>query len=128
MQDVTATASDALASVVRLAAVSEELHQAAGECARLLAPAERPDDVSPAELIPLQRRLQLIGQISDALRELASHGQRFRRAEARALYAEGLTMAELAAVFGVSRQRVSMLLREQPTAAPAAVTRAGTAR
>ncbi|MDR0345980.1 MAG: hypothetical protein LBI49_23285 [Nocardiopsaceae bacterium] len=127
MQDVTASASDAQASVVRLAEVSEELLQATSECARLLAPAESPDDLSPAALIPLQRRLQMIGQISDALRELTLHGQRFRRAEARALYAEGLTMAELATVFGVSRQRVSMLLREQPAAAPAAATPAGPA-
>ena len=32
--------------------------------------------------------------------------------EARAMYAEGLTMAQLAAVLGVSRQRVSTLLRD----------------
>ena len=32
-------------------------------------------------------------------------------AEARALHDEGLTMAEIAALFGVSRQRVSALLR-----------------
>ena len=124
MQDVTATASDALASVVRLATVSEELHQAASECARLLAPAQWADDLSPAQLIPLRRRLQLIEQISGSLRELARNGQRFRREEARALYAEGLTMAELATVFGVSRQRVSMLLREQQAPSPAADSRA----
>lgn len=124
MQDSTATASDALASVVRLAAVSEELHQTASECAQGLAPSQWADDVSPAQLIPLRRRLQMIEQISDSLRELARHGQRFRRAEARALYAEGLTMSELASFFGVSRQRVSMLLREQQEEAPAAATRA----
>ena len=32
-------------------------------------------------------------------------------AEARALYAEGLTMAQIAELFGVSRQRVAALLR-----------------
>ncbi|MBO0786829.1 MAG: hypothetical protein J2P33_12235, partial [Actinobacteria bacterium] len=89
-----------------------------------LAPSQWADDVSPAQLIPLRRRLQMIEQISDSLRELARHGQRFRRAEARALYAEGLTMSELASFFGVSRQRVSMLLREQQEEAPAAATRA----
>jgi DNA-binding transcriptional regulator LsrR (DeoR family) len=35
-----------------------------------------------------------------------------RRAEARALYAEGLTMDQIAERFGVTRQRVSALLRK----------------
>ena len=73
------------------------------------------------ELLPLRRRLEVIEQISTALRELNRHGHLFRRVEVRALYAEGLTMAQLATVFGVSRQRVSALLRE-PVDPPAAET------
>jgi len=38
-------------------------------------------------------------------------GGRLRRAEARALHAEGMTMDQIAALFGVTRQRVSQLLR-----------------
>ena len=41
-----------------------------------------------------------------------------RRAEARALYDEGLTMDEIATLFGVTRQRVSGLLRKEARAAP----------
>jgi predicted XRE-type DNA-binding protein len=37
---------------------------------------------------------------------------RLRRAEAHALHAEGMTMDKIAALFGVTRQRVSVLLRE----------------
>jgi ParB-like chromosome segregation protein Spo0J len=39
-------------------------------------------------------------------------GAEVRRAEARALYAEGLTMEQIAERFGVTRQRVSTLLRQ----------------
>jgi len=41
---------------------------------------------------------------------LDTSGANVRRAEARALYAEGLTMDKIAEHFGVSRQRVSALL------------------
>ena len=37
-----------------------------------------------------------------------------RSAEERALYAEGLTMNQIVELFGVSRQRVSALLRARP--------------
>ncbi|MCU1450994.1 MAG: hypothetical protein JWP02_3164 [Acidimicrobiales bacterium] len=43
-----------------------------------------------------------------ALRDAATG---LRRAEARVLYNEGLTMRDIGEVFGVSRQRVSVLLR-----------------
>ena len=52
-----------------------------------------------------------------ASQNLAVLGQatsRLRRAEARALYAEGMTMEEIARLFGVTRQRVSALLRGRP--------------
>ena len=47
----------------------------------------------------------------DALAALVEAAGRLRRAEARALHAEGLTMNQIAELFGVSRQRVSALLR-----------------
>ena len=43
---------------------------------------------------------------------LAEFGARVRRAEAVALYGEGMTMEEIAEKFGVTRQRVSALLRD----------------
>ena len=52
--------------------------------------------------------VQLLTESSIAL---GSGGADVRRAEARALYAEGLTMEQIAERFGVTRQRVSTLLR-----------------
>jgi hypothetical protein len=114
----------ALACLRQLAAASGELHASASKLTRSMAGAQWAEGLPYKELLPLRRRLEVIEQISTALRELNRHGQLLRRVEARALYAEGLTMAQLASVFGVSRQRVSALLREpvEPLAqAPGAV-------
>jgi Sigma-70, region 4 len=53
--------------------------------------------------------VQLLTESSTAL---DSCGASVRRAEAKALYAEGQTMEEIAKSFGVTRQRVSALLRK----------------
>ena len=54
--------------------------------------------------------------VTAMLRGLFDAGSRLRRAEARALSAEGLSMERIGELFGVSRQRVSELLRLPPTA------------
>jgi predicted XRE-type DNA-binding protein len=48
----------------------------------------------------------------DNLAVLSQVGSRLRRAEANALYDEGMTMEQIAELFGVTRQRVSALLKE----------------
>jgi DNA-directed RNA polymerase sigma subunit (sigma70/sigma32) len=53
--------------------------------------------------------VQLLTESSAAL---DTSGANVRRAEAEALYAEGMTMEQIADRFGVTRQRVSMLLRK----------------
>jgi DNA-directed RNA polymerase sigma subunit (sigma70/sigma32) len=53
--------------------------------------------------------VQLITEAKQALDEV---GARVRREEALALYGEGMTMEEIAEKFGVTRQRVSALLRD----------------
>jgi DNA-directed RNA polymerase specialized sigma subunit len=50
--------------------------------------------------------------ITEATQSLDEVGARVRRTEAVALYAEGMTMEEIAKKFGVTRQRVSALLRD----------------
>ena len=62
---------------------------------------------SYARTVPLRPRLTVIEQVSRAVRTLTQEGNRFRRLEAQALYAEGMTTAQLASVLGVSRQRAS---------------------
>jgi DNA-directed RNA polymerase sigma subunit (sigma70/sigma32) len=64
-------------------------------------------DIVPEEETPLI--VQLLTESAEALHE---YGSRVRRTEARALHGEGLTMEQIARLFGVTRQRVSALLRE----------------
>jgi Sigma-70, region 4 len=109
----SAAQDEALTCLVGLAAVSGELHRRISQFSEWAAEANRQmPGVTYGRIMPLEKRVAMTEQISDAIRALTRDGNRFRRLEARALYEEGLTMAQLATVFGVSRQRVSMLLRE----------------
>ncbi len=58
------------------------------------------------ERLPLL--VHLLTQSAEALDRVGSH---VRRTEARLLHREGMTMDQIARLFGVSRQRVSVLLR-----------------
>lgn len=49
--------------------------------------------------------------VSDKLDRLFRAGSRLRRAEAAALHGEGMSMDAIAELFGVTRQRVSALLK-----------------
>jgi DNA-directed RNA polymerase sigma subunit (sigma70/sigma32) len=60
--------------------------------------------------------VQLLTESADILH---TSGTRVRRTEARALHREGVTMEEIARLFGVSRQRVSALLRDSSVDATA---------
>jgi DNA-binding transcriptional regulator LsrR (DeoR family) len=50
--------------------------------------------------------------ITESSKALDTCGASLRRAEAQALHDEGMTMDQIAEHFGVSRQRVSALLRK----------------
>ncbi|HWG63090.1 MAG TPA: hypothetical protein VG253_15425 [Streptosporangiaceae bacterium] len=102
---------ETLATLDALEASAGELHRQIRELRERTALALKPQRTSYARMLPLDARLTLIEHISSALRVIARDGNRFRRMEARSLYAEGLTMAQLAAVFGVSRQRISAILQ-----------------
>lgn len=64
-------------------------------------------EIVPEEEAPLL--VQLLTESADALH---IRGSRVRRSEARVLHREGMTMDQIAVLFGVTRQRVSALLRE----------------
>ena len=79
-----------------------------------IANGRRLPDIVPAEETPL-----LVQLLTEAANLLHTYGTRVRRTEARALHREGMTMDEIARLFGVTRQRVSTLLRDSastPTA------------
>jgi len=103
---------EALHCLSELVRSADELHRAADQLIRWMTAETSHAPGSHAHSVPLDQRLTLIEEISQAIRALSRNGSRFRRLEARALYAEGLTMAQLAAVLGVTRQRASVLLRE----------------
>jgi hypothetical protein len=54
----------------------------------------------------------IVQLLTESSTSLDTCGASVRRAEANALYAEGLTMEQIAERFGVTRQRVSALLRK----------------
>lgn len=64
-------------------------------------------EVVPSEKPPLLPQL-----LTESTNLLHAYGNRVRRTEARALHREGMTMEEIAKLFGVTRQRVSALLRD----------------
>lgn len=52
----------------------------------------------------------IVEMLTDNLERIQTAGSQLRRESAAALHAEGATMEEIGALFGVSRQRVSSLL------------------
>jgi hypothetical protein len=72
----------------------------------------RLDGLGYRELTAEEERPLLVELVGSHLERLAEASARFRRAEAAALHAEGATMEQIADAFGVTRQRVSTVLRE----------------
>lgn len=73
--------------------------------------AERQAGRSYREIESDQPRPLIVEMTRDNLAALVDAGGRLRRAEARALHGEGMTMDQIAELFGVTRQRVSALLK-----------------
>jgi carbamoylphosphate synthase large subunit len=64
------------------------------------------------EIVEATRGDLSVQLITEATQVLDEVGARVRRTEALALYREGMTMEEIAKKFGVTRQRISALLRD----------------
>lgn len=65
-----------------------------------------------SELVSDEERPLIVERLTQNMQALATAGSRLRRLEAKALHDEGLTMERIASLFGVTRQRISELLRE----------------
>jgi Homeodomain-like domain len=72
----------------------------------------RARDTPYAELVASEDGPLIVQLLTESSTKLDTCGATVRRAEAKALYAEGLTMEQIAKSFGVTRQRVSALLRK----------------
>ncbi|HXF00940.1 MAG TPA: helix-turn-helix domain-containing protein [Solirubrobacterales bacterium] len=70
------------------------------------------DGLSYTEIVEGARGPLLVQLVTESRQALDGFGGRVRRAEALALHQEGMTMEAIAERFGVTRQRVSTLLRE----------------
>src|SRR5690242_13458157 len=64
-----------------------------------------------AELVPAEKPPLIVRMLTIIQERLNSAGGDWRRLEAQALHGEGLSMDKIADLFGVTRQRVSSLLR-----------------
>lgn len=64
-----------------------------------------------SEIVSDESRPLIVDVLNQNLDRLLTSGARFRRAEAKALHDEGVTMERIAEIFGVTRQRVSALLK-----------------
>jgi Homeodomain-like domain len=74
----------------------------------------RANGASYTEIVATRNGPLLVQLVTESSTALDTSGASVRRAEASALYAEGLTMDQIAERFGVTRQRVSTLLRKSP--------------
>ncbi|MGY1811624.1 hypothetical protein [Blastococcus sp. SYSU D00820] len=69
------------------------------------------------EIVTAESRPLVVESVSSVLAALATAGSAWRREQARALHDEQVSINRIAALFGVTRQRISALLREQGNAA-----------
>ena len=73
---------------------------------------QRGDGRSYREIVESQKAPLIVKLVTESTRALDDTGARVRRTEALALHDEGMTMEQIAAKFGVTRQRVSGLLKD----------------
>lgn len=70
------------------------------------------------EVVEGEERPLIAEMLTDTIQRFEAAGTRFRRAKARTLYDEGMTMEQIAEMFGLTRQRISVLLRDTAATAP----------
>ncbi|MEX5717593.1 hypothetical protein [Geodermatophilus maliterrae] len=91
-----------------------ELQGARERAEQLLA--ERRAGHSWLEIVSAEARPLVVERITTVLSALSGAGSSWRRAQARALQDERVSINRIASLFGVTRQRISALLREGPRA------------
>lgn len=72
---------------------------------------QRSRNVPYSVIVPDENRPLIVERARESLTELVEAAGRLQRAEARALYREGLSMEAIGTLFGVTRQRVADFLR-----------------
>lgn len=108
------TTARALKDLARVLAESAVEMTDLAERVRDLAASVEDEPSSFAEVVANEPRPLIITRMTQILDLLADAGAAVRRAEARQLRAEGLSHAEIARLFGVTRQRAAALLAPPP--------------
>ena len=67
-----------------------------------------------SEIVANQDRPLVVETITSVLSQLGETGSLFRREQALALRREDVSITRISELFGVSRQRISTILRERP--------------
>ena len=62
------------------------------------------------EIVEGEERPLIAEMLTETISRFEAAGTRFRQVKARTLHQEGMTMEQIARLFGVSRQRISVLL------------------
>ncbi|WP_241037372.1 hypothetical protein [Blastococcus litoris] len=70
------------------------------------------------DIVTRESRPLVVERISTVLATLSAAGHTWRREQAAALRAEQVSINRIAALFGVTRQRISALLRADPAEEP----------
>lgn len=73
---------------------------------------QRADGTTWLDAVRAEEPPLVVERITHALDTLNTAGGRWRREEAAALHAEGMSINGIAALFGVTRQRASVLVRD----------------
>jgi malate synthase len=95
--------------VTELREVVADLEQARTRAQELQA--QRAEGRSWHEIVSGEERPLIVEQVTSALSALADAGGQWRRTQAQALHDESVSINRIAELYGVSRQRVSALLR-----------------
>jgi DNA-binding ferritin-like protein (Dps family) len=103
----------ALADLLAAAEQVEESVQILRKRAALLETA-RAAGVPYRELVGEEHRPLIAELLTDTIKRFEAAGTRFRQAQALALHREGMTLSQVARLFGLTRQRISTLLRTLP--------------
>jgi hypothetical protein len=98
----------------------EQLQGARARAVELLA--ARTAGTAWLDIVTAETRPLVVESVSAVLATLARAGSTFRREQAYALQAERVSINRIAALFGVTRQRISALLRERAADEDAAPT------
>jgi alpha-D-ribose 1-methylphosphonate 5-triphosphate synthase subunit PhnI len=105
-------ATDALEDLIaELTVCIEGLEQALDRAKQLLE--QRRSGQSWLDIVSAETRPLIVERITHALESLTTTGSRWRREQARALLVEGVSINRIAALFGVTRQRISTLVRKR---------------